>query len=151
MGWRDSVKISKWFTKLECTRSTTAARHGIANEPNANQWKAIEWFMQNCMDLVRDLFGVPIVPNSVFRSLAVNTLVGGSKSSDHMKGYACDFVVPGIRITDTVKQIRKAGIEFDQLIDEYGQWVHISCKPNGNRHQVLMVRRIGVKSVWTTL
>lgn len=145
------MKISKYFTKQECTRSTTAARHGIANEPNEDQWKNIALFMNNCMDKVRELFGVPIVPNSVFRSLELNTKIGGSKTSMHMEGLACDFVVPGVSVANAVKQIMASGIEFDQVIDEYGSWVHIGWRPTGNRGQKLKVRKYNGKSVWTTL
>lgn len=145
------MKISKYFTKQECVRSTTASRLGIKNEPSPEQWENIKLFMNNCMDKIRELFNVPIVPNSVFRSLELNTKIGGSKTSMHMEGLACDFVVPGISVTNAVKRIIASGIEFDQVIDEYGSWVHIGWRPAGNRKQKLKVRRIGGKSVWTNI
>lgn len=145
------MKISKYFTKQECTRSTTASRLGIKNEPSPEQWENIKLFMNNCMDKIRELFNVPIVPNSVFRSLELNTKIGGSKTSMHMEGLACDFAVPGISVTNAVKRIIASGIEFDQVIDEYGSWVHIGWRPTGNRKQKLKVRRIGRKSVWTNI
>ena len=145
------MKISKYFTKQECTRSTTASRLGIKNEPSPEQWDNIKLFMNNCMDKIRELFNVPIVPNSVFRSLELNTKIGGSKTSMHMEGLACDFVVPGVSVTNAVKQIIASGIEFDQVIDEYGSWVHIGWRPTGNRKQKLKVRKNSGKSVWTTL
>ena len=145
------MKISKYFSKLECTRSTTAARLGIKNEPDEDQWNNINLFMNNCMDKIRELFNAPIVPNSVFRSAELNAKIGGSKTSMHMEGLACDFVVPGVSVANAVKRIIDSGIEFDQVIDEYGSWVHVGWRPTGNRRQKLKVRKYNGKSVWTTL
>ena len=145
------MKISKYFTMLECTRSESASRMGIRNTPNQAQTEALKWFMNNCMDKVRELFGVPITPTSVFRSKMLNSLVGGSPTSDHVKGYACDFVIPGVSISTAIRRIVAAGIPFDQIIDEYGSWIHISCKPSGNRRQVLTVFHKGGKSIWKKL
>jgi len=145
-------RISKWFTRRECTRSDNAARHGIENEPNAIQWQAIIYLMTNVMDRIRELCNAAIRPSSVFRNPKVNELAGGSENSDHMKGQACDFLPIGWTVRDTMKVIIANNIVFDQLIDEFGAWVHISVREKGvNRGQILQYRRVNGKVVKTYL
>lgn len=136
-------RISKWFTRRECTRSEIAAREGIANEPNAAQWAALIFLMVNVMDRIRDLCGVPIRPTSVFRNPIVNKKAKGSKNSQHMSGEACDFLPLGWIVKDTMRLIIANDIPFDQLIDEYGAWVHISVKATGkNRGEIFKYRKV---------
>ena len=78
------------------------------------------------MEQVRAMLGQAIDVHSGYRCPAVNAAVGGSKTSDHMLGDACDFVCPAFGTPLQVAEaIIAAGIKFDQLIREYG-WVHIS-------------------------
>ena len=136
-------RISKWFTRRECTRSEIAAREGIVNEPNDTQWVAIIFLMTNVMDKIRDLCGVAIRPTSVFRCKKVNTKAKGSKDSQHMRGEACDFLPLGWTVKDTMRLIIANNIPFDQLIDEYGAWVHISVKATGkNRGEICRFRKV---------
>lgn len=145
-------RVSRWFTRRECTRSDIAARNGIKNEPNAAQWAAIIYLMTNVMDRIRDLCGVVIRPSSVFRCLKVNTLAKGSDKSQHMKGEACDFLPTGWTVKDTMKLILNNNIVFDQLIDEYGAWVHISVKATGkNRGEIWKFRTVDGAVVKTRL
>ena len=138
--------ISKYFSKAECTRSSTAARLGISNEPDQATWMRIKLLMTFVMDRIREATA-PIVPNSVYRSPAVNAKVPGSaKTSQHMVGEACDFLPNGWTVNNTIKKILELNIPFDQLIDEYGQWVHISySSQRPNRGQILRYRKISGK------
>jgi hypothetical protein len=57
------MKISKYFTREECTRSTTAIRHGIKNSPTPEQWKRIALMANKVMDIIREATA-PIFPTS---------------------------------------------------------------------------------------
>ena len=143
------MKISKHFTLDECLKSETAARLGIKNEPDDEQLRNIKALMCCCMDKVRDLFGVPIIPSSVFRSPKLNAKIpGSSKTSQHLKGQACDFVIAGVSVKDAIEKIQQAGIEYDQIIDEYGSWIHISFVVGKNRMQRLEYRKVKGRTVY---
>ena len=82
------------------------------------------------MEKVRELLGnKPISITSGYRSKKLNEAVGGTKTSAHMLGYACDFICPSYgKPIDIVRKIAASKLEFDQCIQE-GTWVHISFAP----------------------
>lgn len=82
----------------------------------------------------------PIIITSGFRSLALNRLVGGAANSQHCLGCAADFHIKGMKIDEIIDFIQKSDIEFDQLINEYDKWVHISFVKGKNRHQVFKIK-----------
>ena len=119
------MQLSPHFSLAELTKTNT----GILNTPNIAQIERLKNTAVG-MEKVRALLrNKPIIVKSGFRSPAVNAKVGGSKTSDHMNGDACDFDCPTYGSDfDVAEAIRKSGLKFDQLILEYG-WVHISFGP----------------------
>lgn len=119
------MKLSQHFSLEEMTHSEWAVRHGIDNYPPP---AIIENLRQVAvaMERIRALLdNNPIRVFSGYRSPTVNVGVGGSKTSAHMHGLACDFACPDFGSPKKVAlAIQSAGIEYDQLILEYG-WVHI--------------------------
>ena len=77
---------------------------------------------------------------SGYRCQKLNTKVGGAKNSQHKKGEAADFVVPGVHPKD-VFEIIKQHVDhalIDQCILEYGEWIHLSTRLDGeNRGEFL--------------
>lgn len=131
------MKLSPNFTLAELTRTDT----GIDNQPEPVYLPRLVNLAKE-LEKVRALFSKPIHVNSGFRSAAVNKAVGGSQTSAHSIGYAVDFTVPGVSVTDVCKAIIKSGIKFDQLIDEKRNgpgWIHLSIDPRF-RGQVLTFR-----------
>jgi len=134
------MKLGKYFTLEEMIRSQVASRNGIDNSPNNQQLDAMKALVRNILDPLRESLGRPVIVNSGFRNEAVNRLVGGSKSSQHQFGEAADIVVPGLTVTQVINKIRDLKLPFDQVIDEFGSWVHVSYGPR-HRRQVLRARR----------
>lgn len=62
---------------------------------------------------------------SFFRCKALNNLVGGTSTSDHLFGKAIDFKVKGLTSKQICEAIYENCLIFDQLIQE-PTWVHIS-------------------------
>ena len=90
---------------------------------------------------LRDKIKKPIIITSGFRCKEVNKLVGGATdargnpTSQHCKGQAADFVISGMSVNSIIEFIKKSGIEYDQLINEYDRWVHVSFVKGKNRKQ----------------
>lgn len=131
--------MAKYFTIQEMTKSTTATLKGIDNTPPPDVKVKLTTLMNNCLDPIREMWGRPITVNSGFRCPTLNKAVGGSPSSQHMKGEAADITTGS---KDGNKRlflmIQNSEIEFDQLIDESDySWLHISYRASNNRLNIL--------------
>ncbi|BCV03566.1 MAG: hypothetical protein CM15mV69_500 [Caudoviricetes sp.] len=51
------MKLSRNFSLSELIKSSTAIRHGIANEPNEDQIEKLKLLCENILQPVRDHFG----------------------------------------------------------------------------------------------
>ena len=139
------TQLSKYFALSELTVSETAARRGLKNIPFGKQLENLKQTAQR-MDAIREGLGKPIIVTSGYRSPEVNAAIGGSKTSAHCHGLAVDFTCPGYGSPLAVaKAILASGIEFDQLIHEYGAWVHIGFAEPGkpSRKQTLTINKRG--------
>ena len=81
----------KHFTLSEFTRSKTAEKNGIKNEPSEQQVQNIECLCALILDPLRDAIGHPIIINSGFRCRRLNSILWGAKESAHIYGLAADF------------------------------------------------------------
>lgn len=139
------TQLSKYFALSELTVSETAARRGLKNTPFGKQLENMKQTAQR-MDAIREGLGKPIIVTSGYRSPEVNAAIGGSRTSAHCHGLAVDFTCPGYGSPLAVaKAILASGIEFDQLIHEYGAWVHIGFAEPGkpSRRQTLTINKRG--------
>ena len=148
------MQLSKNLTLNEVTKSNTAINHGIKNEPNAEQLENLKTIANEVFQKIRDHFGMPIKVSSGFRSEALNKKVGGSKTSDHMKGCALDIDMDGTSITNKqVFDYIRTHLQFRQLIWEFGtdtnpDWVHVSYVRGDNKKQVLRAVKRGKKTAY---
>lgn len=147
------MQISSHFSLEELTRSQTALRLGIDNQPSPAQLLALADLSINILEPVRRHFG-PFTPNSCFRSAALNRAIGGAPRSQHMKGEAADIKLPGITNVALGKWI-VAELFFDQLIIEFHDpdaphagWVHISYARDACRRDILKTLRSGNKLIY---
>jgi len=83
------------------------------------------------LERVRRLLGnTPILVSSGYRCPALNAAVGGSRTSAHLAGLAADFTAPGYgNVYQVARRIAQSDIRYDQLIHEYGAWIHIGLAP----------------------
>jgi hypothetical protein len=134
------MKLSEHFTLDELTVSQEAVRAGLRNVPNAQQVDALRALCVHVLEPLRARLRRPIVVSSGFRSVSLNRRIGGSATSQHCKGEAADIIVPGMDTANVVELIRFLRLPFDQVIDEFGRWIHVS-HTSGNRGEVLVASR----------
>lgn len=139
------MRLSRNFTLAEFEASETAARRGIDNQAPPEVVNALLYTAQ-ALEVVRKELGHPVIITSGYRSPDLNAAIGGSASSQHMRGEAADIIVPGFgRPIEVCRRILEAGIVFDQLINEFSAWTHISFVPSGARMALLTIDRQGTR------
>lgn len=125
------MNLSAHFSIAEAMKSQTALRLGIDNAPPDDLIPALRNVAERILEPVRRRYGVPIVPSSWYRSPELNEAIGGKETSQHCKGEAVDFEVPGVSNLELARWIEES-LWFDQLILEFydgtphSGWVHCS-------------------------
>ena len=115
-------------------REVTKTNQGLPNHPNTSQSAKMERLIKELMDPIAQHFGgTRLRFTSMFRSESVNTAIGGSSTSQHVKGEAVD--ITGIEGKSTnlfeIYQWAANNLTYGQLIWEEGnntnpEWIHIS-------------------------
>ena len=142
------MNLSAHVTLAEFQDSSTATTHGINNKMNESQIASAKLLCENVFEPLRLYLNTPIKISSGFRSLQVNKMIGGAKTSQHTKGEAMDLQI-GSKGFNFIKD----KLEFDQLIWEFGndenpQWVHVSFSSK-NRKQVLKATKKNGKTIYS--
>jgi len=142
-----NLKLSQNFSLTEFITSQAAERYGYRNEPNEKQIENLRALCEHVLQPVRALIGVPIIVSSGFRNFDVNYAVGGRMNSQHMEGKAADFIVPEKDLKEVFELIR-IECSFDQLIYEFGKWIHVSWNGEKNRNEVMISKNVYGKTVY---
>lgn len=146
------AQLTSHFSLEEMTFSESAVRHGLANKPDTESRQNLLELCTRMLEPIRDLAGGPITVTSGFRSPEVNSIIGGAPDSQHKSGEAADINCPLLNPHALFQRIRHSDLPFDQLIDEFGAWVHVSFhQPGRNRRQVLRARKVDGVTVYTEL
>ena len=146
-------KISAHVSYKEGVRSRTADRRGLDNTPNESQLKCMKEIAEGLFEPLREWVGGPIKINSFFRGEPVNTAIGGSKYSQHMKGQAMDIDDTfGHKTNAEMYHYIKDNLDFDQLIWEFGDdenpnWIHVSYVTHReNRKKLTIAKKVNGKT-----
>lgn len=137
------MKLTPHFTLEEMTFTNHREFDNTPNMLQINNLQRLAEFLEE----VRSLLGKPIIIDSGFRSPDVNQAVGSTSVSQHLRGCAADFRVPGMTPAEVVKAIHGFDLPFDQLILEL-TWTHISI-PNTDdvapRRMALVIDKKGTR------
>lgn len=128
-------KISEHFTYAEVIHSNLAKGLGMNNDLPMEFLPKVQQMADMILENVRAHFGKPIQITSWYRNPQLNEMLGSKPTSQHIKGEAVDFTIPGIANIDVAKYIQKC-LTYDQLILER-VWLHVSYISEGNRKEVL--------------
>ena len=115
------MNLTPNFTLEELTFTSHREFDNTPNVVQVNNLQRLAEFLEQ----VRSLLDKPIIIDSGFRSPEVNQAVGSTSVSQHLRGCAADFRVPGMTPAEVVKVIHGSDLLYDQLILELG-WTHIS-------------------------
>ena len=88
------MELTRNFTLSELTKSDTAIRKGINNNPNPEQIEKLKILCEKILQPVRDHFG-RVKVTSGFRSVELCLAINSSANSQHAKAEAADFEVVG--------------------------------------------------------
>lgn len=141
------TRLTENFTVEEMQFSATAARLGLDNTCPLELLPNVER-VAGCLEEVREYFGKPVRVLSCYRSPEVNTAVGGSSNSAHRIALAADFTIPGFSVDEIAKWCSENIPDFDQVISEFGQWVHMGLATKNPRRQTLTAVKVGGKTVY---
>lgn len=137
--------IMKYFNFSEFFCSDLAGSAGIVNYPAPETERFIRMnitvLVDQVLDPIRKHVGVPVRITSGYRCKALNELVGGKDTSQHLTGRAADFTIDGLAPSDYRRLAFWCvdNIDFDQLIVySKRKFIHISyVSPESNRYEVL--------------
>lgn len=148
------MKLSAHFALAEFTRSESAKRHGVSNEPTPEHLQNLITLCEKVLEPIRMKFG-PINISSGYRSKALNHYIGGSLNSQHCEAKAADIDMDGMGGASNTEIFNyiKDSLDFDQLIWEFGNnnkpdWVHVSYNGAKNRKQVLRALKVNGKTAY---
>jgi hypothetical protein len=149
----NNILLSPHFCLDEFTKSSTAIKHGIQNNPPQEAVENLKHLCQGSLEPLREELGLPMVITSGFRTKTLNDLLAhSSERSQHMQGQAADFyVAPGQSGLSRRELLIKAfrliitseQIDYDQLI-LYPSFIHVSyVSRERNRRSILLGMRNG--------
>jgi hypothetical protein len=145
-------RLTTHFTLEEMIISQTAARRGLDNHPSVQVVDSLKELCEHILEPLRDLVGGPILVTSGYRSPAVNAAVGGAANSQHLRGEAADIHCNNLSQQELFELVRNSGLPFDQVIDEFKNWVHVSYTAHrANRGEVLRARLVDHVAHYTRL
>lgn len=153
-------KLSEHFTLAELVHSTTAESRNIKNVPDIDSLNNLKFLVKNVLEPLRIKYGKPIIVSSGYRCIQLNRVIGGAANSQHTSGKAADIHSSSDSLSDNrelFRTILSSGIEFDQLIWEFGNetepdWIHISYDwKHGNRKQILKATKVNGKTHYRPL
>ena len=131
--------ISKDFSYSEFESSRIAEEKGICNVVRSFVVRdAIKSLVDNVLQPLRDIVGVPLRVNSGYRCSELNAAVGGVPTSQHVKGEAADVAFP--KPVELARMAADNHLPFDQMII-YPTFVHFSHKLNGEQRRQIIYNK----------
>ena len=145
------MRLTKNFTLKEFTKSSTALRLGLNNNPTKEGIIKLRLLTTHLLQPLRNHIG-SIRITSGYRSPELSKAIGSSSNSQHCRYEAIDlqFVKRGkMDNLALYNALIELDLDFDQAILEFGNateyidpthpdWIHLSWKIIDNRRQVLI-------------
>ena len=135
------MQLSKNFNLVEMTKSQTAERKGIPNDPSPDHQANLRLLCERVLQPVRDHFNHVVSVSSGYRSPQLCQAIGSSMDSQHAKGMAADFEIFGTPNNEIFNWISQ-NLMYDQMILEFWNGpdepnsggVHVSYNPDSSEN-----------------
>ena len=134
------MQLSKNFNLVEMTKSQTAERKGIPNDPSPDHQENLRLLCERVLQPVRDHFNHTVTISSGYRNELLSKKIGSSSTSQHCAGEAADFEIFGTPNNEIFNWI-KGNLLYDQMILEFWNsdepnsgWLHISYNPESSEN-----------------
>lgn len=88
------------------------------------------------LQVIRDKVGVGFTPNSAYRCPKHNQIIGGVKTSQHLKGKAADINIKGIEpseVADLVEDLMKTEAITKGGVGRYNSFTHVDIRGTNAR------------------
>ena len=143
-------QLSDHFSLQEMLLSPTAIAEGYEeqNHPSESVISNLNALCDNILEPLRIKIDAPITVTSGYRCPRVNTKIGGATNSQHLYGQAADINAKGYTVEQLYQFIKKSDLHYDQLIQEFGAWAHVSYGPL-DRRQNLRATKVNGHTVYT--
>lgn len=138
------MNLTENYTLEEMTFSEYAVRNGITNIPDALIIGALRDTCIMLLEPLREEIGQPIIITSGYRSRQLNTAIGGSKTSQHCFGQAVDIKVYEMATEDLFQKVIELDLPYDQIIQEFDSWVHLSYRKNPRKQKLRAKKKNGL-------
>ena len=137
-----NIRLTDHFTLAELLDSDKAVIKGYTEQffPSQKVIQNLRMLCENVLEPLREQAQKAVNVSSGYRCQRLNAFVGGSFTSQHMMGQAADLRVAGLTIPQTIDLIRELDLPFDQIISEFGRWVHVSYSAR-DRRQVMIASK----------
>ena len=148
------MKLSEHLDLSEVIRSESAKRNGISNMPTAEHIENFKVLAEKVFQPIREHFRCPIHISSGYRSKELNSIVGGSSTSDHCFGRAIDIDMDGTSVSNNeVFDFIRNNLKFKQLIAEFPidgklSWVHVSYDAKNFKNEILVAKKVNGNTVY---
>lgn len=131
--------ISDHFSYSEFEASSTADRYRIDNHITSFAVRdAVKALVDEVLEPLRAAWGQPLRVNSGYRCPAVNALVGGAATSQHVKGEAADIACSNpAKLAALAKALK---LPYDQMII-YPTFVHFSHRLKGPQRRLVLYNK----------
>ena len=134
------MQLSKNFSLAEMTKSQTAIRMGLSNNPSEGEVENLRLLCERVLQPVRDHFNHIVSISSGYRSPQLCIAIGSSIDSQHAQGMAADFEIYGTPNNEIFNWI-KHNLMYDQMILEYWNkdepnsgWIHVAYNPESSEN-----------------
>lgn len=138
----------RYFSIVELCHSDYAIANSIDNSPSEYVKQNLQALIGNILDPLRIAVNSPIIVSSGYRSPALNKALGGANTSQHLRGQAADIKSKIIKPALLCQIIIDLKLPFDQLINEFDQWVHVSYNAHRKRGEYLKASKSNGKTVY---
>jgi zinc D-Ala-D-Ala carboxypeptidase len=100
------MNLTNNFSLKEMTQSQTALRNNLNNTPDEKQIENLQNLCEKILQPLREHYNLPIKVTSGFRSEKLATMIGSKSTSQHCKGEAVDFEIPGVDNKEVATKIK---------------------------------------------